>query len=106
MIQFTPTPVMAKLAMALSITALSACVGTRTPITPTPPVVHLSATERFVQAVEAQNCVLNTENVGVILANATLSNADLLQIVPQLEAEGRAEVSGSGSIRVLTDNCI
>lgn len=87
--------------------ALSAC-GMRLPFaTPPAPVAPvLSATERFVNAVEGQGCVLTTDNVGVILANATLDREALLQIVPQLEADGRAEVSGSGAIRVLTEQCI
>ena len=34
------------------------------------------------------------------------SREELLQLTPQLQAEGRVEVSGSGSIRVMSDRCI
>jgi hypothetical protein len=62
--------------------------------------------ERLLAAIEANGCVLTAGNVEAILLRANLTQADLRVLTPELAAEGRAEVSGSGAIRVLTDNCI
>jgi hypothetical protein len=62
--------------------------------------------DRLVAAIEAQSCVLTSQNVEAILLDANLTQADLVQLTPELAAEGRAEVAAEGTIRVLTDNCI
>lgn len=74
-----------------------------TPIVPVTPV--MTAKERLVSAIEGQGCELNATNVGAILSNATISPDELRQLAPQLQAEGRVEVSGSGAIRVRSANC-
>ena len=73
---------------------------------PTPQPTLLTAKERLINAIENNGCALNTDNVGTILTEATISGDELLQLAPQLESEGRAEVSGSGAIRVMTDKCV
>ncbi len=72
----------------------------------TPQPALLTAKERLVGAIEANNCALNAGNVAAVMTQATISSAELRDLVPQLEAEGRAEVSGDGAIRVLSDRCI
>ncbi len=62
--------------------------------------------ERLVAAIEASGCVLTAGNVEAILLRANLTQADLRTLTPELAAEGRAEVSGEGAIRILSDNCI
>ena len=89
----------------------SACAGGGLVATPaavvkTPQPVVLTAKERLVAAIEDNNCVLTADNVGAVLNDATISREELLQLTPQLQAEGRVEVSGSGSIRVMSDRCI
>ncbi len=102
-----------------SLVALTACSGISIPrfggdpvatpaVAPAPPPapVFQTAKERLVSAIENNNCVLNKDNVGAILSEATISAEELTTLTPQLADEGRAEVSGSGSIRVLSDQCI
>jgi hypothetical protein len=62
--------------------------------------------DRLIAAIEAQDCVLTRQNVESILLDASLTQAQLQELAPQLAAEGRAEVAAEGTIRVLTDNCI
>ena len=105
--------------LALTVTAaLSACspgvpsmIGTmpadpmdRAPVTPQPAL--LTAKERLVAGIEANGCELNMNNVSNVLTDATISQQELVSLTPQLEAEGRVEVSGSGAIRVISDRCI
>jgi len=78
--------------------------ATPAPMTTQPKL--LTAKERLVGAIEDNGCELNATNVGTILTSATISREELLQLTPQLSEEGRAEVSGSGAIRVMTDRCI
>jgi hypothetical protein len=66
----------------------------------------LTAKERLVAAIEANNCSLTADNVGAVLSQATISREELVQLTPQLQAEGRVETSGNGSIHVLSDRCI
>ncbi|RYH03278.1 hypothetical protein EU805_06030 [Salipiger sp. IMCC34102] len=73
---------------------------------PTPQPTLLTAKERLVRGIEDNGCALTTENVSDVLTDATISQQELLSLTPQLEAEGRVEVSGSGAIRVLSDRCI
>ncbi len=72
----------------------------------TPQPAVLTAKERLVGAIEANNCALTADNVGTVLTQATISREELIQLTPQLKAEGRIETSGNGAIRVLSDRCI
>jgi len=73
-----------------------------------PGAVPVAATpkDRLVAAIEANNCVLTAENVGAVMLRADLTQAELTALTPQLQAEGRVEVAGSGAIRLLSENCI
>lgn len=62
--------------------------------------------DRLIAAIEFNDCVLTAENVGAVMARANLTQAELTALTPQLQAEGRVEVAGSGAIRLLSDNCI
>ncbi len=98
-----------KLVAFAAFVALSACGGGEPSATYSPapvPVVNLSPEERLVAAIESQNCVLTASNVDTILLQANLTQDQLVEITPQLAAAGRAEVAATGTIRVLTDNCI
>ena len=72
---------------------------------PTPQPTLMTAKERLVTAIEDNGCALTAGNVGTVLTEATISQAELTSLVPQLEAEGRAEVAGT-DIRILSDRCI
>lgn len=84
--------------------ALSACAPAGTG--PSSQAAPATPRDALVQAIEANGCLLTADNVGDILIRANLSQADLIELTPQLAAEGRAEVAQSGAIRVLTENCI
>jgi len=62
--------------------------------------------DRLVAAIEAQGCAITADNVGQVLLSANLTQQQLLELGPQLTAQGRAEVTDDGTIRVLTNNCI
>lgn len=99
------------LAAALALTALAAaCAPTGPEIYGAPtiqPAALTAAPEvRLVSAIERNGCLMTASNVETILLDANLTQAELVEITPQLAAAGRAEVSGEGAIRVLTDNCI
>ncbi|MCZ4261921.1 hypothetical protein CLV79_113108 [Limimaricola soesokkakensis] len=66
----------------------------------------MAPADRLVAAIEAQGCVITSDNVAQVLLKANLTQQQLLEIAPQLSAQGRAEVSDGGTIRVLTENCI
>ena len=72
---------------------------------PTPQPTLMTAKERLVNAIEDNGCALTAGNVGTVLTEATISQSELTSLVPQLEAEGRAEVAGT-DIRILSDRCI
>ncbi len=72
---------------------------------PTPQPVAMTAKERLVSAIESNGCTLTAENVQSVLTDATISATELSSLAPQLEAEGRVRVAGSGAISVLTDTC-
>ena len=114
---------MKRIALATALLGLAACGdvidfrsgggGARAPqpaarIAPPPPPapVVLTAKERLVAAIEDNGCMLDASNVGAVLDQAVIGQSELLTLAPELEAEGRAEVSGSGAIRVMTDRCI
>ncbi len=72
---------------------------------PVPVPVAASPEERLVAAIEAEGCQLNAGNVDRVLQRAGITQDDLVTLTPRLAAQGRAEVSGTGAIRVLTPNC-
>ena len=75
-------------------------------VAPTPQPVMLTAKERLVGAIERNGCLLTADNVGTILTQATIGREELTRLTAELNAEGRAEVSGDGAIRVMTSQCI
>ena len=74
--------------------------GTQTPI-----ASSLAPKERLVKAIEGESCLLRSDNVAKILLRANLTQDELMKITPELAREGRAEVQGSGTIRVITPAC-
>lgn len=88
-----------------ALAALSACSAV-SDAPSAPATQQLSAKERFIRAIEGQGCVLSVDNIGVILANASITADDMRRIVPELEAAGQAEIANDGEIRMLSDNCI
>ncbi len=94
----------AGLALAACAPALPAPPEFGTPRAPAP--VPDPPEVRLVAAIETQGCVLTADNVGSILLAANLTQAELVDITPRLAEAGRAEVSGEGAIRVLTDRCV
>jgi hypothetical protein len=66
----------------------------------------LAPKERLVAAIAANGCLLTASNVTTILTQAQIAQPDLRALTNELAAEGRAEVSAAGTIRVLTDTCI
>lgn len=106
----------AKLSAAalLAVLALSACEPmapvSAAPASGGPAPVGQPATQapadRLLAAIESQGCLLTRGNVEAVLLRANLTQAELVTLTDQLNAQGRAEVSGEGTIRVLTDNCI
>ncbi|MGR3626468.1 MAG: hypothetical protein ACU0A0_09285 [Limimaricola sp.] len=66
----------------------------------------LPPADRLVAAIEAQGCAITSDNVAQVLLKANLTQQQLLELGPQLTAQGRAEVTDDGTIRVLTSNCI
>ena len=73
---------------------------------PAPMPATLTPKERLVAAIAANGCVLTADNVSAILSQSRVPQADVRALTNELAAEGRAEVSGEGTIRVLTDTCI
>ena len=73
---------------------------------PTPMPATLTPKERLVAAIAANGCLLTGANVGTILTQAQMSSDEMKALTLELAAEGRAEVSAAGTIRVLTDTCI
>ncbi|MFT5631641.1 MAG: hypothetical protein ACI82I_000294 [Gammaproteobacteria bacterium] len=74
--------------------------GVKNPFRATPTAAPqtqiLTAKERLLAAIEGQGCELTATNVNAILADAVINREELLQLTPQLQSEGRIEVSGSG----------
>jgi hypothetical protein len=106
---------MIRLALCLGLGTLSGCgmISAMLPVrhaTPVPapasvPVV-MAPKERLVAAIAANGCVLTRDNVSAILSQSQVPQADVRALTNELAAEGRAEVSAAGTIRVLTDTCI
>lgn len=61
--------------------------------------------ERLVSAIESNGCALTGSNVDAILVAAQMTAADLRDVVPVLDAEGRVVVVGE-EIRVISETCI
>ena len=108
------TSILIKFATLGACMALSACSGGMAGMpddmglttVPAPAAIPRTPEDRLVAAIEANNCVLTASNVEPILLQANLTQAELAAIVPELAAAGRAEVAATGTIRVLTNNCI
>ena len=66
----------------------------------------LTAKERLARAIEGQGCELNANTVSAIMTAATINQDELKTLIPQLQAEGRAEVKNGGAIRVISNKCI
>jgi len=94
------------LILALGALALAGCGMTARPPAPVGQPVSAAPKDRLVAAIEAEDCLLTSANVGAVLLRANLTQAELVTLTPELAAEGRAEVSGEGTIRVLSNNCI
>jgi len=75
-------------------------------VAPAPQPQVMTAKERLLSAIEGQGCQLNASNVGAVLSAAVITREELLQLTPQLQSEGRVEVSGSGTIRSTSATCI
>lgn len=94
---------------AVSGCAMPVPVATTTPEVapisdPVPEVNPQSAKERFVAAVEANGCLMTSENVVTIMDQAVVGQGDLETIIVSLQSEGRAVPDGD-AIRVITDSC-
>lgn len=89
-----------------ALAGIAACAPTQPRSTAAPLVVPATPKDALVAAIEANGFILTAENVGAILLRANLTQAQLIELTPELAAEGRAEVAQSGAIRVLTENCI
>ncbi len=71
---------------------------------PVPEVNPQSAKERFVAAVEANGCLMTSQNVVTIMDQAVVGQGDLETIIVSLQSEGRAVPDGD-AIRVISDTC-
>lgn len=103
---------MIRYALVPAIFAISACTsgipaGLSGPasVAPAPEVVQRTATERLVSATEANGCMINATTIGPIMAQASVSQADVVRIVPQLAEAGRATVDGDSTVRLTGGNC-
>lgn len=85
---------------------LSACATA--PRVPQPAGVAVSAApeDRLVAALETQGCVLTNTNVGPVLVQAGLTQAELPALISTLGSQRRVEPMDGSTIRVLSDNCI
>ena len=94
-------------AAGLCLALLAACGGGLPPVSnPAPAAPVVPAKERLVAAIEEAGCLLTVDNRDAILLRANVGLTDLAVIVPELNAEGRAEAAGDGQIRILSANCI
>ena len=94
-----------------AVTDFRSTLGNRTTapapvVAPAPQPQVMTAKERLLSAIEGQGCQLNASNVGAVLSAAVITREELLQLTPQLQSEGRVEVSGSGTIRSTSATCI
>ncbi|SEW01828.1 hypothetical protein SAMN04488515_0672 [Cognatiyoonia koreensis] len=104
---------MIRYAILPAFVAISACTngipagisGPAPSVAPAPAVVQLTAEQRLINATEANGCVINPDTIGPIMAQASVSQDDVVQIVPQLAAAGRATVDGDSTVRLTGGNC-
>jgi hypothetical protein len=89
-----------------ALAGLAACAAAAPPPRPVGAAATVAPQDRFVAAVEAEGCVLTNGNLGAVLLRANLTQAELPAITAGLEAQGRIESPGEGSLRILSDNCI
>ena len=86
--------------------ALAACAPFAQRPAPLGQPASAAPADRLVAAIETEGCVLPRHTVGSVLPPAHDTKAELATLTPELAAQGRAEASGEGAIRVLSDNCI
>ena len=104
---------MKRLALIPALIAVSACsngipdvLRPAPTVEPAPEVVQLTAEERFITAAEANGCVINPTTITPIMAQASLSQDDVVRIVSQLSEAGRATTDGDASVRLTGGNCV
>ncbi|MCC7321028.1 MAG: hypothetical protein IT542_08630 [Rubellimicrobium sp.] len=73
---------------------------------PVAPAAALAPVDRLVAAIEANGCLLNAQNADAIQSAAGLSRGEVAGHVQELRAAGRVEAAASGTIRLLSANCI
>lgn len=103
MIRFAILP--AFIAVSACTSGIPAGLGNAPSVAPAPEVVQLTAEQRLVNAAEANGCVINPSTIGPIMAQASISQDDVVRIVPQLAAAGRATVDGDATVRLTGGNC-
>ena len=92
--------------LALGALALTACTQPERPPQPVGVAASVAPVDRLIAAIEAEGCILDTNNSGAVLLRANLTRDELAPLMSQLAGEGRVEASGESSIRLLSDNCI
>lgn len=112
MIRSFVAPALAALALAGCGAGLSAPqpAGAAAPMAAPVAAAPAVPEDRLFAAIEAEGCVLNAENVSRVLQRADMtpgewSFEEMQAWTERLEAEGRIEVAGEGSVRVLSPNC-
>ncbi|ARO15228.1 hypothetical protein BVG79_01886 [Ketogulonicigenium robustum] len=75
------------------------------PAAQTPPASNLAPADRLLASIESEGCILQQGNVASVLLRANLTQQQLMELAPQLASSGRAEVTPSGTIRVITPRC-
>ena len=103
---------MFRYALLPAFVAVSACsngipagLGQAPSVAPAPAVVQLTAEQRLINAAEANGCVIDATTIGPIMAQASISQDDVVRIVPQLAAAGQATVDGDSTVRLTGGNC-
>ncbi|MDE0850640.1 MAG: hypothetical protein OSA94_05785 [Yoonia sp.] len=89
--------------IALAGISLMACTGTTEVSAPTP---QLSDKDRFVSAIEANECVMNASNIGLIMSQASINRSQLATLTVALEDDGALAPDGTDSVRLSSINCI
>jgi hypothetical protein len=92
--------------LALGALALAACTQPEPPPQPVGAVASAAPLDRLVAAIEAEGCVLTSDNSGAVLLRANLTRGELAPLMSQLASQGQVEASGESSIRLLSNNCI
>ena len=71
--------------------------------TPPPPA---SPRERLVTAIEENGCLLTADNAATIQLRANLSREELTSAIQDLRNDHQVEAAATGTIRLLSQNCI